>query len=39
MGWEVPLEMINIQYNPNAGELDRVRETGRKLAHMAKLIE
>ena len=32
MGWEIPLEMINIQYNPDQDELDKVREAGRKLA-------
>ena len=32
MGWELPLEMINIQYNPDQDELDKVREAGRKLA-------
>lgn len=31
MGWETPVDLINIQYRPGAGELDVVREAGRKL--------
>ena len=36
MGWEVPLELINIQYAPNEKDLEQVREAGRKLAAMLK---
>lgn len=31
MGWETPVDLINIQYRPDEGELDVVREAGRKL--------
>jgi flavorubredoxin len=31
MGWQVPLDIANIQYTPDEGELKVVRETGRKL--------
>lgn len=32
MGWEMPIDLTNIQYNPDPGELDAAKETGRKLA-------
>ena len=34
MGWEVPFDVINIQYIPDEAELAAVRETGRKLGEM-----
>jgi len=34
MGWEVPLEIVNIQYNPDDDELEVAREAGRKLGEV-----
>lgn len=34
MGWETPLDFINIQYRPDGQELQGVRETGKKLGEM-----
>ncbi|WP_027718494.1 FprA family A-type flavoprotein [Desulfovirgula thermocuniculi] len=34
MGWEVPFDVINIQYIPDEAELAAVRETARKLGEM-----
>jgi len=34
MGWEIPLDFINIQYLPDDQELQTVREVGRKLGEM-----
>lgn len=34
MGWEVPLDVVNIQYIPNGDELAAARETGRRLGEM-----
>lgn len=34
MGWEIPLDFINIQYLPGEQELQTVREVGRKLGEM-----
>lgn len=34
MGWEVPFDIINIQYAPDDTELTAARETGRKLGEM-----
>ncbi|MCL6560316.1 MAG: FprA family A-type flavoprotein, partial [Firmicutes bacterium] len=34
MGWETPLEFINIQYNPDIEELEAAREAGRKLGEV-----
>ncbi len=34
MGWEVPLDVVNLQYIPGEDELEAVRETGRKLGGM-----
>jgi len=31
MGWEMPLDLINLQYRPDEGELDNVRAAGKKL--------
>lgn len=36
MGWETPVELINIQYVPDAQELQAVRETGQKLGQIIK---
>ncbi|MCL6638464.1 MAG: FprA family A-type flavoprotein [Firmicutes bacterium] len=32
MGWEMPHDLINIQYNPDDAELENAREAGRRLA-------
>ncbi len=34
MGWDVPLEGINIKFIPESGELDEVEEVGQKLIEM-----
>ncbi|MBE3585230.1 FprA family A-type flavoprotein [Desulfofundulus thermocisternus] len=34
MGWEVPLDVVNLQYVPGEDELEAVRETGRKLGEV-----
>ncbi len=34
MGWEVPLEAINIQYTPGDGELAAAKEAAKKLAEV-----
>ncbi|WP_027365455.1 FprA family A-type flavoprotein [Desulfotruncus alcoholivorax] len=34
MGWETPLDFINIQYRPDEQELQGVREAGKKLGEM-----
>lgn len=35
-GWEMPLDLINIEYSPDPGELAEVKETGRKLGETIK---
>ncbi|AEG16590.1 flavodoxin/nitric oxide synthase [Desulfofundulus kuznetsovii DSM 6115] len=34
MGWEVPLDVVNLQYIPGEDELEAVREMGRKLGEV-----
>ncbi|MDQ0286283.1 flavorubredoxin [Desulfofundulus luciae] len=34
MGWEVPLDVVNLQYVPGEDELEAVREMGRKLGEV-----
>lgn len=34
MGWETPIDFINIQYLPDKQELESVKEAGRKLGEM-----
>ncbi|MTI83350.1 MAG: FprA family A-type flavoprotein [Firmicutes bacterium] len=36
MNWEIPHELINIQYVPDDDELQGVKETGRKLGEMIR---
>lgn len=36
IGWETPVEVINIQYVPDGKELQAVRETGKKLGQIIK---
>lgn len=36
MGWETPLEVVNVQYVPDAKVLQSVRETGQKLGKIIK---
>ena len=32
MGWDMPVDMINIQYRPDPEELEKVKEAGKQLA-------
>ncbi|OPX87570.1 MAG: Nitric oxide reductase [Pelotomaculum sp. PtaB.Bin104] len=34
LGWTMPLDMVNIQYRPDPGELNAVRELGTKLGEI-----
>ncbi len=34
MGWEAPLEFINIQYSPDDSELNNIKEAGKKLGEI-----
>lgn len=34
MGWEMPVDLINVVYNPDESELEAVREAGMKLGAM-----
>ena len=36
MGWEIPEEVVNIQYVPGKADLDSLREKGRKLVEAIK---
>ncbi len=36
MGWDMPLEFINIQYLPDEQEIDSVKEAGKKLGEFIK---
>ena len=36
MGWEVPMELTNIQYRPDPEELDAAKESGAKLGELIK---
>jgi flavorubredoxin len=34
MGWEMPLDLINIQYLPGDNELDMARDAGKRLGEI-----